>query len=454
MSLQKTIEKYNRPAPRYTSYPTANHFHAGITQGLYQQWLSDLLESEEVSLYFHIPFCRKLCWYCGCNMRVVNDNSPLEAYKDILLQEISMVAKAIGRKQKVSHIHWGGGTPTILEPSQFREIITHVQNSFDLLPNAEHAIEIDPRVLSKEKIDTLKEIGVNRASLGVQDFDPDVQEAINRVQSFEQTEQAVTWLRSVGINEVNFDLIYGLPLQTEATIRKTVELTKQLGANRVALFGYAHVPWVKSHQKLLEKHHLPTAEERNTMFDIATEELTKQGYNTIGIDHFALPEDTLSIALNNGTLHRNFQGYTVDTSNSLIGMGVSSISCLPQGYAQNDTSTKAYTDCIENAGFATVKGMSTDTTDHMNRKIIEEIMCYFAVDIAKVCTEFENIPTWQEVLEQAMPQLQELIDDGFVTVNGSVLTINEEGKMLTRIVCACFDTYLVATKGEQHAKAI
>lgn len=445
-----TVEKYNAGVPRYTSYPTANHFHDGITGVDYQLWLAELPEAEEISLYLHIPFCRKMCWYCGCNTRIVSKYEPVSAYAQTLAKEIEMVARKIGRKQKVCYIAWGGGTPTFLSSESFEFLFEKIHKHFEVLPTAEIAVEIDPRTLEEEKVKTLAKLGVNRASLGVQDFDPAVQEAINRVQPYEITKQTVDWLRENSIKNVNFDLIYGLPLQTLETIEKSVELTHKLKADRVALFGYAHVPWFKSHQKVLEQHHLPTGEERYEMFNKATECFVQHGYTAIGIDHFALENDSMTKALHGKELHRNFQGYTVDKSQTLIGLGASSISCLPGGFVQNSPSTKAYEEGIASGNHPIVKGIVVTPEDLFVRAIIEQLMCYFEVDLAEVAKRFDMPLSY---FASNMPKLQQLAQDGFITIDGYKLIILGEGRQLTRVVAACFDTFWLQKEG-QHAQAV
>jgi oxygen-independent coproporphyrinogen-3 oxidase len=447
------VEKYNAGVPRYTSYPTANHFHDGVGNTDYHKWLNQLPENEEISLYLHIPFCKQMCWYCGCNTRIVSKYEPISSYAKTLATEIELVSSYIGngeKKQKVSHIQWGGGTPTYLSSQDFEFLFAKIKDKFEVLETAEISVEIDPRTLTEEKVETLAKVGVNRASLGVQDFDHAVQEAINRVQPYEQTEQTVGWLRKNGINDINFDLIYGLPLQTLDTIRKSVKLTKKLGADRVALFGYAHVPWFKSHQKVLEKHHLPTAEERYEMFNVASEAFIEEGYSSIGIDHFAVKNDSMTKALENKTLHRNFQGYTVDDSQTLIGLGASSISCLPDGYSQNSPSTKTYEEAINNGILAIERGIAVNSEDLFNRAIIEQLMCYFEVDLEVLAKQFE-VPI--ESLNSNIEKLHVLEKDGFIKLNGYTVTICEDGKPLTRVVSACFDTFWADKKG-QHAQAI
>ncbi len=445
-----TVEKYNAGVPRYTSYPTANHFHDKVTSETYKELLNNLPEDEEISLYLHIPFCKQMCWYCGCNTRIVSKYEPISNYAKTLATEIELISSYIGRKQKVSHIQWGGGTPTYLSSSDFEFLFTKIRNKFEVLDKAEISVEIDPRTLTEEKVKTLAKVGVNRASLGVQDFDIAVQKAINRIQSYEQTKQTVDWLRENGIESINFDLIYGLPLQTLDSIKKSVKLTKKLGANRVALFGYAHVPWFKSHQKVLEKHHLPTPKERYEMFNTATDAFIEEGYTPIGIDHFAMADDTLTKALNNKTLQRNFQGYTVDSSQTLIGLGASSISCLPEGFIQNSPSTKSYENSINNGLLAVERGIKVSKEDTFNRAIIEQLMCYFSVDLKEISEKHSFDISY---LNNAIEKLTHLEKDGFIKINGYNITITEQGKPLTRVVCSCFDTFWQAKDG-QHAQAV
>jgi oxygen-independent coproporphyrinogen-3 oxidase len=371
-------------APRYTSYPTAPHFTHSFDDADYQTLLTSLAPESSLSLYLHVPFCQTMCWYCGCHTRIVASYSPIEAYLLALTAEIRMVATAMPRRMKVGHIHWGGGTPTIMVSEAFRGLMETLRACFDVAGDAEVAVEIDPRRITDEMIRALGESGVTRASLGVQSFDPKVQQAINRIQSYEQTARATEKLREVGIEAVNFDLIYGLPYQTVASCAETVAQALRLAPDQLSVFGYAHVPWMKKHQPLIETAALPGPRERVAQFGAIAESLTAAGYRRIGLDHFARPDDRLVRCLDAGTLHRNFQGYTSDQCATLIGFGASAVGTLPLAYVQNTTQVGEYRRRIEAGSFAISRGRRLTGEDRLRRDVIERIMCDFRVDLAAV----------------------------------------------------------------------
>ncbi len=321
----RLLEQHDLRVPRYTSYPTAPHFHAGVAAQTYGDWLRNLDSAAPLSLYLHIPYCHEMCWYCGCHTKATQRYAPVRDYVGVLQTEIARVADAIGRRQTVSHIHWGGGTPTILSDSDMAAVMANLRERFDIAGDAEIAIEADPRTLSYEKTVALADAGVTRASLGVQDCNAHVQAAINRVQPLEQTAGAVGALRAAGIERINIDLMYGLPLQTVADVRRTVEAVLPLKPDRLAVFGYAHVPWMKSHQKMIDEAALPNADERLRQSEAMALALVAHGYRHIGLDHFARAGDPLSIALRTGNLRRNFQGYTTDRADTLLGFGASAL---------------------------------------------------------------------------------------------------------------------------------
>jgi oxygen-independent coproporphyrinogen-3 oxidase len=328
------VRKYARPVPRYTSYPTAPHFHAGIGAARAAAWLEALPAASRLSLYFHIPFCRSLCWFCGCHTKITNRTAPVERYLETMLAEIAVAAKHLGRGRTVAHIHLGGGSPRLLSPDDLRRLAAALHRDFTVAPDAEFAIEIDPRTVDEARAAALGEIGVNRASLGVQDFDPAVQRAINRVQPLELTARVAGLLRGHGITRLNLDLMYGLPLQSTAGFAATVETALALAPDRIALFGYAHVPWMKKHQALIDTAALPDAWQRWCQARAAARRLEQAGYAAIGLDHFAKPQDALACAAAAGTLRRNFQGYTADPADALVGFGASAIGALPRAISR------------------------------------------------------------------------------------------------------------------------
>jgi oxygen-independent coproporphyrinogen-3 oxidase len=431
-----------RNVPRYTSYPTAPHFKAAIGPDIYRDWLAALPADARLSLYIHVPFCTELCHYCGCNTRAVRKREPVEIYADRLLEEIALLSGLSGRK--LTHLHWGGGTPSILGPALLETIAATLASRFDLSELKEHAIELDPRRIDRSLVRSLKAIGVNRASLGVQDVAPHVQQAIGRVQPFELVEQAAQWLRDAGIVNLNVDLMYGLPTQTVRDVARSAELAASLGAQRLALFGYAHVPWFKQHQRLIDDAALPDAAARLEQAQVAAETLMSFGYQAVGLDHFALPDDELAVAAREGRLHRNFQGYTTDEADALIGLGASAIGRLPQGFVQNAPDLGGYSRAVQSGQFATVKGLALTEDDRTRAAIIERLMCDLAVDL----NDFAGNGFADE-----MAALEALAADGLLTITGKRIAITASGRPYVRIAAAVFDTYLAASQ-KRHSAAV
>jgi oxygen-independent coproporphyrinogen III oxidase len=444
------IKRYGGPVPRYTSYPTAPHFHAGVTADCYSEWLREIPAGTPTSLYFHVPFCDQLCWYCGCHTQAVRRYGPIGAYAKNLIKELDWVAERFGERPPVTHIHFGGGTPTLLRAEDFQALIDHVRARFNVTGDAEIAIEVDPRTLSRSMVATLSATGVNRASLGVQDFTPRVQHAINRVQSFETVETAVQCLRAAGIQAINFDLMYGLPGQTVEDVINTVDLSARLGPDRFSVFGYAHVPWMKSHQKLIDEDALPGASARLEQAGAAARRLIELGYRQVGLDHFAAPHDSLIAALDDGALHRNFQGYTTDRAEVLLGIGASAIGHLPRGYVQNAASTRAYMNAIGAGRAATASGIAVDAEDRARGRIIERLMCGGKVDLAGVVTgeDCTNAPFQAEMIK-----LREMHKDGLLEIEGDVIRVTDAGAPFVRAVAAVFDPYLSHGRG-RHSSAV
>lgn len=435
--------------PRYTSYPTAPRFSPIIGAGTYRDWLANIPKSEPVSLYLHVPFCRSMCWYCGCHTTITQKDAPILDYLTVLKQEIRLVAKAIGQRQDVSDIHFGGGTPTIMTPEEFLGLTATLTAGFGICSATELAVEIDPRTLTLEMSEALGEAGMTRASLGVQSFDPKVQKAINRIQSAEQTATALSNLRKAGAKSVNFDLIYGLPHQTVDSAIETARVAAAMRPERFAVFGYAHVPAFKKHQRLIDTAALGDAHDRHAQAEAIAATLCEAGYRRIGLDHFALPEDQLSIAADRHALHRNFQGYTTDSASTLIGLGSSAIGRLAQGYAQNDVAIGRYASLISSGELATAKGYRLTQEDRVRAWIIERLMCDFQVDFSAMPNGFE-LP--DESFGKANVSLKALLEEGIVTWRGDVLSVDTEHRFLVRTVASCFDAYLGET-GRTHATA-
>ncbi len=440
----------DRPLPRYTSYPTAPHFAPGVTPADYAGWLAALPRDEAVSVYVHVPFCRSMCWYCGCHTTITARDTPVMRYLDALGAEIDWVSQAIGARVPARHLHFGGGTPSLMPPEAFSALMARLRRAFDLGPDAEVAIELDPRTLDTAMIEALGTAGVTRASLGVQSFDPKVQQAINRVQSFEQTAAAANGLRRAGVAGVNFDLIYGLPFQTVESCRETVAQALELAPDRFAVFGYAHVPNFKQHQRKIDTAALPDGRARHEQAEAIAEQLQAAGYVRIGLDHYARPDDELARADAEHRLHRNFQGYTTDACTTLIGLGASSIGRLPQGYVQNATLIGDYQRRVDADGTAIAKARAFAGEDRLRATIIERIMCDYRADLAQICGSYGADA--QALLAHAQG-LGELVADGLARVQGTVVEVDDAARPLVRAVAAAFDEYL-GQGPARHSRAI
>ena len=436
--------------PRYTSYPTAPHFSSAIDPDAYGEWLREIPQYASTSLYFHVPFCRSMCWYCGCHTSVVRRDQSIVVYAAALRREIDLVSSQIDCRVRVNSVHFGGGTPTIMAPETFADLIGSIRHSFFVTPSADIAVEIDPRTLTGPMIDALSHGGVNRVSLGVQSCDPFVQQAIHRVQSFGDTASATANLRRAGVRGVNFDLIYGLPYQTVASCLNTVRQCIELRPGRFSVFGYAHVPTFKKHQRKINEAWLPGSLERYEQAHAIAGALTEAGYLQIGLDHFALPDDEMAVALRDGKLHRNFQGYTTDASSILLGFGASAIGRLPQGYVQNEINTRAYLESIAEGRLATVKGYALTDDDQLRAEIIERIMCDFGVDLDRICARHGSNP---EILLQSSPRIKKLISDGVVQLDGTSLNLAKDSRFLVRSLAAAFDAHLDESK-QLHSQAV
>lgn len=449
-SIDALLKRFDQPVPRYTSYPTAPHFHDGIDEAAYRSWLEALPEDRPLSLYAHVPFCDTLCWFCGCNTKITQKYEPVASYLEILLKEIDLVAGVLGTRRSVSHIHWGGGSPTILTPADVKRLGAAFTTNFTLTPDAEFAVEIDPREVGEELVAALAEAGFNRASLGLQDVNRKVQEAINRVQPMDVNRHMVKMLRANGINALNLDLMYGLPFQTEDHIRTSVREALTLEPSRIALFGYAHVPWMKTHMKMIKEETLPGPDERFQQAEIAAEELTKAGYIRIGLDHFAHPDDAMAKALAGGTLHRNFQGYTVDDAAALIGFGASAIGSLPSGYVQNYPAVHQYREAVEAGKLPVAKGVALDSDDRVRRDVISELMCHMEVNPGELAVRHGLGPDYFAAELEKMGEFEEA---GLLTRNQGAITLTETGRIFMRPVAAVFDSYLGKGKGK-HSIAV
>ncbi len=444
------LEKYDRLVPRYTSYPTAPQFHDAVDGGVYRDWLATLPTDMPLSLYAHVPFCDTMCWFCGCNTKIINRYAPVEAYLETLLAEINLIADILGAKRTVNHVHWGGGSPTILTPAHIRRLAGALHDRFHFADDTEFAVEIDPRGLGDDSLKALADSGVTRASLGVQDVNPEVQKAVNRIQPVDVTRHVIDTLRDYGVERINVDLMYGLPYQTVAGIGVNVKTILTMRPDRVSLFGYAHVPWMKTHQKRIPDEALPGRDERHDMMMAAAAHLMENGYRWIGLDHFALEGDAMTTALDAGTLQRNFQGYTTDPCPALIGLGASSIGSLPQGYIQNHTPVRTWRAAIEAGQPGIAKGVVLGDDDRLRRAIIERLMCDLRVDVADICSRYNRSP---DGLLDAFDALEPIAADGVCTIDGWVVTIPEDARILMRTVAAAFDKYL-SPDAQRHSRAV
>ncbi len=442
--------RFDTRVPRYTSYPTAPHFGGDVEGGVYRRWLGELDPEQPLSLYFHVPFCDSLCWFCGCYTKIIKRHQPVAEYLEAVYKEIDLAADELPGRFRAAHLHWGGGSPTMLWTDDWRRAMDRLRTRFDIADGAEIAVELDPRGATEDYVRALAGAGVNRASIGVQDFHPDVLAAVNRVQPFHVTERVMGWLAKHGIGAINMDLMIGLPHQTTASMAETVDTAVGLGPERVAVFGYAHVPWMKKHQKMIDEEALPGPRLRWDLFQTAADKLAGHGYVRIGLDHFARPGDGLARALEERRLRRNFQGYTTDQSSTLLGFGASAISSLPQGFVQNWAPLKAYREAVEAGRFPVARGLALSRDDTLRGEVIESLMCYLEADVGEICADHGTDPG---TLDAEIESLTPLEADGICTVAGRRVRVAEACRPLVRLVAGAFDTYLVS--GEQrHARAV
>ncbi len=438
MRSVRLVSRLAAAVPRYTSYPTAPHFHEDVSGEVLAGWLSRIGSGEDISLYLHIPFCDRLCWFCACHTRMTRRYEPVAAFLDVLMDEIAMAGDLIGGRGRVRAIHFGGGSPTILQPHDILRLGKALDDAFDIRPDADICVELDPNDMDEARLDAFAQMGMTRASLGVQDFDARVQKAINREQSFEQTRWIVDGVRERGVKSVNLDLLYGLPHQNEASIANTIAKALTLSPDRIALFGYAHVPWFKKHQTMIDEAALPDAQERLAQQNLAAAMVRDAGYQAIGIDHFAKPDDALAVAARHGRLRRNFQGYTEDACETLLGLGPSSVSRLREGYAQNATATGQYERLIRQGRLATARGVELNEDDHARAWVIERLMCDFGFSAREAIKRFDAVG-WQ-IVDEALACTRE--HDAMLVREGDHFLVVDEARPLVRSVAARFDSYL------------
>ncbi|MBV6658236.1 MAG: oxygen-independent coproporphyrinogen III oxidase [Devosiaceae bacterium] len=447
----RNLSRYTaETVPRYTSYPPAPHFDDTVGPERYAGWLHDLTADEPVSVYLHVPYCRAICSYCGCFTKATKKPEPLLAYGARLAREVELAGAALRKRPKVTHIHWGGGTPSLLPRAGFEAVFNALYDGFDLEGVEEHAIELDPREVTLAQARLLKSVGVTRVSLGIQDLNAKVQSAIGRVQPLEVVQKAVDALRTAGLDAINMDVMYGLPEQSLEDVVRSVTVCAALGANRIALFGYAHVPWMKKHQSLIDEEALPSAGLRLEQARAAHKALEHLGYTSIGFDHFALPSDAIAQAQNAGTLRRNFQGYTTDTAPVMLGFGASAIGKLPGGYAQNHADIGAWNRAIDAGSFGTQRGFALSNQDRLRGSIIEDILTRFEVDLSAERFGIQPHQTW---INQELIALDELVEDGLCEIRGSRVHIPLDARFLARIVAHRFDAFAPGSKA-RHSIAV
>ncbi|MCK5901976.1 MAG: oxygen-independent coproporphyrinogen III oxidase [Cocleimonas sp.] len=453
----ETIKRYNTTAPRYTSYPTAVAFHQKFTEADYLQHAKNSNQNASpLSLYFHIPFCDTVCFYCACNKIVTKNYSKAEKYLEYLYQEIDLQAALFDPSRTVKQLHWGGGTPTFLNHQQISDLMRYTRQSFQLLDNDEgdYSIEIDPRSVSKETIALLREVGFNRFSLGVQDIDPNVQKAVNRIQPVEETKAIIDACRDNQAHSISIDLIYGLPLQTVKSFEQTLKGVIELSPDRLSIFNYAHLPHLFKPQRRIDEKALPPAEDKLLILQDSIQTLTDAGYVYIGMDHFAKPDDELAIAQQQGTLHRNFQGYTTHADCDLVAMGVSAISKVNNAYSQNEKDIEQYYQQIADKHLPIIRGLSSSEDDLVRHHIIQQLSCHFELDILSIEADFKL--TFNAYFATELTELAIMANDNLLTLDQQKIKISPTGRLLIRNICMVFDAYQrqQSSPKQQFSKAI
>lgn len=445
------LKKYDVPGPRYTSYPPAPHFHEQFT---YEDYLHEIVKTNygenlpDLSLYFHIPYCDTLCYFCGCNMIVTRNHDRMKEYIKYVKNEIDLLRQFINPERKVAQLHWGGGTPTSLNPDEINSLISYINQSFNFRENAECGCEIDPRGLTKEHLIALKEGGFNRISMGVQDFNEKVQKYVNRIQPEEMTNQVVEWVRELGFQSINIDLMYGLPFQTTETFEETLDKILKLSPDRIAVFNYAHVPWMKKHQALIHPEDLPKPQEKLNILKLSIEKLTANGYVFIGMDHFAKPNDELAIALKEKKLYRNFQGYSTHAGCDLYAFGITSISQLENIFAQNAKTEKEYYKALDNERLPIFRGYRLNEDDQIRRTVIMRLMCDFELTFNEV--EIKHKIDFKEYFQNALRSLREMSEDGLVEILDDKIKVTDMGRLLIRNIAMKFDGFIERKQDEMR----
>jgi oxygen-independent coproporphyrinogen-3 oxidase len=436
----KLLAKYDRAGPRYTSYPTAPVWRDDFTDEDYAERLRVAAQKrdEPMSLYVHVPYCDALCFFCGCSTVITQRHEKEAPYVDRVLAEARLVRETMGNARPVAQHHWGGGTPTFLAPQMIEKLFSGLNELFPVADDAEVSIEVDPRVTTREQLEMLRSLGFNRISMGVQDFDEKVQTTINRVQSFAQTEAVVNTARELGFVSANLDLIYGLPHQTKKSFARTLELFHDLDPDRIACYGYAHVPWLKKHQQVIPEDALPTGSDKLALFQMALESFLGRGYSAIGMDHFAKEEDELSVAVGNGTLHRNFMGYSTHPAEDMVAFGMSSISEIDGAFSQNLKVVTDWEAAVDSNRLPVDRGLVRSDDDERRRRVILDLMCHFQVDFS----DHGGADEFSRRYPLELKELQPFIDDKLIRVDDTGIEVTELGRLFVRNICMTFDAYL------------
>ena len=442
------VEKYDQPGPRYTSYPTAPHFHEGFTQASYLDAVK-LSHADNacapLSLYIHVPFCESLCYYCACNKIITQKRVRADEYLRYLKQEIAMQGALFDQKRPLRQLHFGGGTPTYFDDDQLVDLLSAISQQFNMKDDVrnEYSIEVDPRTVTPERITALRNMGFNRISLGIQDFDPDVQKAVNRIQSFEDTKNMLEAARTAGFSSISFDLIYGLPKQTQTSFEQTLEQVISLRPDRIAAYSYAHLPSRVRAQRLIRPEDMPPPERKLELLELTINKLTQAGYVYIGMDHFALPDDELAIAQKDGSLQRNFQGYSTQAECDLVALGVSAIGFIAGSYSQNVKTLKEYYQALDAQRLPIERGYTRTAEDQLRAKAIHDLMCQGVVDLAQLNNQFGENEV--KALNHALSQLDPFIADGLLTFDGEIVRLLPQGQLMMRNVAMLFDGWLTRT---------
>ena len=437
------FKKYDRPGPRYTSYPTAPQFNEAFRA---EQFLNEIIKTNygqnlpDLSIYLHLPYCDTLCYFCGCNMIITRNRGRVGDYVSYIKKEMDLMRSYLLTDRKVTQLHWGGGTPTHLNPDEIADLASFTNISFNLKEDSENSCEIDPRGLTKEHLAALRSNGFNRISMGVQDFNEKVQKYVNRIQPEDMTRQTVQWVRELGFKSINLDLIYGLPFQTVDSFAETVKKIIDISPDRIAVFNYAHVPWLKKHMALIHQEDLPAAEVKLDILKTTIEQLTSAGYVFIGMDHFAKPGDDLSIALKEKKLYRNFQGYSTNADADLYAFGITGISQLQNVYAQNYKTEKEYYKLLDEETLPTAKGYRLTEDDHIRRFVIMKLMCDFELNFVQVEEKFKI--KFKDYFAWGLNNLKEMEDDNLVEISDKEIKIKDMGRLLIRNIAMNFDGFI------------